>query len=172
MLIRRAVRTDETAVRAVHTAAFAQPGLTTVPEAVLVDELRGDGDLIPELSLVAEHKGEVIGHVCSSPGKLGEDGSSAVGLGPLGVLPEFQRAGAGSALVHTTLGAADALGFALVVLLGDPGYYHRFGFVLAGQLGITPPVAEWAAHFQARALTACTEENRGAFRYAPAFDRL
>ncbi|WIX82102.1 N-acetyltransferase [Amycolatopsis carbonis] len=172
MLIRRAVRADEAPIRAVHTAAFAQPGLTKVPEAVLVDELRADGDLIPELSLVAERGGQVIGHVCSSPGKLSEDPSRAVGLGPLGVLPEFQRSGAGSALVHTTLGAADALGFALVVLLGDPGYYHRFGFVLAERLGITPPVAEWKRHFQARALTAHKPENRGAFRYAPAFDRL
>ncbi|MEW2501541.1 GNAT family N-acetyltransferase [Amycolatopsis sp. CA-161197] len=172
MLIRRAVRADETAIRAVHTAAFAQPGLTTVPEALLVDGLRADGDLIPELSLVAERDGQVVGHVCSSPAKLGQDHRSAVGLGPLGVLPEFHRGGVGSALVHTTLGAADALGFGLVVLLGDPGYYGRFGFVLAEQLGITPPVPEWARHFQARALTAHQPENRGAFSYAPAFERL
>ncbi|MEV4598968.1 N-acetyltransferase [Amycolatopsis sp. NPDC049253] len=172
MLIRQALHTDETAIRAVHTAAFAQPGLTTVPEAVLVDGLRADGDLIPALSLVAEQGGRIVGHACSSPGKLDEDRGSAVGLGPLGVLPEFQRGGVGSALMHATLGAADALGFAVVVLLGDPGYYRRFGFVPAERLGITPPVPEWAPHFQARALTARKPKNRGAFRYAPAFERL
>ncbi|MEV8611865.1 N-acetyltransferase [Amycolatopsis sp. NPDC051373] len=172
MLIRQAVRGDETAIRAVHMAAFAQPGLTTVPEAVLVDGLRADEDLIPALSLVAEHNGEVAGHACSSPALLGDDSKSALGFGPLGVLPEFQRRGAGSALVHATLEAADALGFALVVLLGDPGYYRRFSFVPAEQLGITPPEPEWAPHFQARTLSAHKPENCGAFQYAPAFERL
>ena len=124
------------------------------------------------MSRIAEHNGEVAGHACSSPALLGDDPKSALGFGPLGVLPEVQRRGAGSALVHATLAAADALGFALVVLLGDPGYYRRFEFVPAERLGITPPVPEWAQHFQARTLTAYKPENRGAFRYAPAFERL
>jgi putative acetyltransferase len=149
------------------------PGVTgEMPEAKLVGGLQADGDLLPELSLVAVREGRVIGHACSSPGRIGDDAKSAIGFGPLGVLPEYQRTGAGSALMHATVGAANALGLSLVVLLGSPEYYSRFGFVLAGTLGITPPVAEWAPHFQALPLGAYRPENRGEFRYAPAFDRL
>ncbi|MFI5608808.1 GNAT family N-acetyltransferase [Amycolatopsis sp. NPDC051903] len=172
MLIRQATPRDEPAIRAVHTAAFAQDGLDVVPEAVLVDGLRTDGDLLPALSLVATVDGAVGGHACSSPATLGDDPKSALGFGPLGVLPSNQREGIGSALVHATIGAANALGYGVLVLLGNPAYYTRFGFVLAEELGITPPVAGWAPHFQARTLAAYTPENRGAFRYAPAFDRL
>ncbi|SEO59105.1 GNAT family N-acetyltransferase [Amycolatopsis saalfeldensis] len=175
MFIRQAIEADAAAIHAVHTAAFRDQnpaGTAEIPEARLVGELRADGDLIPALSLVAERDGEVIGHACSSAARVAEDTGAAVGFGPLGVLPELQRSGAGSALVHATLGAANALGFAAVVLLGDPKYYSRFGFVLASTLGITPPVPDWAPHFQARALTAYTPSIHGPFRYSPAFERL
>ncbi|MBB4688596.1 GNAT family N-acetyltransferase [Amycolatopsis jiangsuensis] len=175
MLIRQATADDAPMIHVLHNAAFAphNPGVTgEMPEARLVEGLRGDGDLIPALSLVAVRDGEVIGHACASPARLGDDPASAVGFGPLGVLPAHQRSGAGSALVHATVGAANALGRSLVVLLGSPAYYARFGFVLAETLGITPPVADWAPHFQALPLAAYTPGDRGAFRYAPAFDRL
>lgn len=175
MQIRQSAAADASAIHAVHTAAFRarNPGVTgEMPEAKLVTELIADGDLLPALSFVALLDGEVIGHSCCSPSRLGEDPESALGFGPLGVLPDQQRGGAGSALVHATIGAANALGYGLIVLLGDPGYYSRFGFVLAEKLGITPPVAEWAPHFQALPLAAYHPENRGPFRYAAAFDRL
>ncbi|ANN21604.1 GCN5 family acetyltransferase [Amycolatopsis orientalis] len=171
MLLRQEIPADREAIHAVHLAAFAKLSVPVV-EAKLVDELRDDGDLIAALSIVAERDGEVVGHVCCSPGWIGEDGKSAVGLGPLGVLPEYHASGIGSALVHAVLGAADALGYGAVVLLGDPRYYSRFGFVLAEQHGITPPVAEWAQHFQVRTLRAHDPGLQGTFRYSPAFDRL
>lgn len=175
MQIRQSTAADAPAIHAVHTAAFRvhNPNVTgEMPEAKLVTELTADGDLLPALSLVAVRDGEVIGHACSSPGRLGDDPNSAIGFGPLGVHPDRHRGGAGSALVHATIGAANALGYRLIVLLGDPGYYSRFGFVMAEKLGVTPPVPEWAPHFQALPLAAYTPENRGAFRYAAAFDRL
>ncbi|MEV6910323.1 N-acetyltransferase [Amycolatopsis sp. NPDC051071] len=171
MLLRQETPADHEAIHAVHLAAFAKRSVPVV-EAKLVDELRGEGDLIGALSIVAERDGEVVGHVCCSPSRLGTDEKSTVGLGPLGVLPAHHKSGVGSALVHAVLGAADALGYGAVVLLGDPNYYSRFGFVLAESFGITPPVAEWAPHFQVRTLAAYTEDLRGDFRYAPAFDRL
>ncbi|GAA3572664.1 N-acetyltransferase [Amycolatopsis ultiminotia] len=175
MLIRQADDADAPAIHALHTAAFRphNPDVSgELPEARLVDELRGDGDLIPALSLVAVRAGQIVGHSCASPARLGDDPESAIGFGPLGVLPDRQRSGVGSALVHATVGAANALGKSLVVLLGNPAYYSRFGFVLAGTLGITPPVPDWAPHFQALPLAAYTQRNRGEFRYSPAFDRL
>jgi putative acetyltransferase len=92
-------------------------------------------------------------------------------LGPLSVRPGHQRAGLGSALVHAALGAGDALGEPLVVLLGDPGYYHRFGFRLGSEYGITPAVPGWQPHFQVRTLAGYQPSVRGAFRYAEPFDR-
>lgn len=172
MLIRRETPDDRAAVHTVHSEAFRrEPGVTPV-EAPLVDELRADGDLIGALSFVAVRDGEVVGHVCCSPARLGADTGVAVGLGPLGVLPAHHRDGVGSALVHTVLGAADALGHGLVVLLGSPAYYSRFGFVLASTLGVTPPEPEWAEHFQARPLAGYKATQTGAFEYAPAFSRL
>ena len=167
MLIRRETPADVDVIRAVTEAAFAaRPG----GEARLVDELRRDSGWIPALSLVAELAGEVVGHVVCTRATVG--GSPALGLGPLSVRPDRQRAGAGKALVHTVLGAADGLGEPLVVLLGDPAYYSRFGFRPAADLGITPPVPEWAPHFQARPLTAHTPALRGEFRYATPFTHL
>jgi putative acetyltransferase len=74
--------------------------------------------------------------------------------------------------VHAVLGAADALGEPLVVLLGSTSYYPRFGFRLAGECGITPQRPEWAEHFQVRTLSAYDPAVRGQFAYAEPFDRM
>jgi putative acetyltransferase len=97
---------------------------------------------------------------------------ASVGLGPLGVLPTYQRRGMGQALIHGVLAAADALDEPAVVLLGDPGYYRRFGFQAAQPLGILPTDPSWAEHFQVRPLNAWDGSLRGTFRYAKAFDAL
>jgi putative acetyltransferase len=171
MILRRELPADRDAVRQVHLRAFARPGVDVAPEATLVDELRDDGDIVPGLSIVAEADGGggAVGHVVCSRARIGERPS--LGLGPLGVLPEHQRRGVGSALMHGVLAAADALAAGEVVLLGSPNYYSRFGFVLAAPLGISPPEPGWAPHFQVRRLTTWDGVS-GPFRYAPAFDRL
>jgi putative acetyltransferase len=173
VILRRELPADRDAVRDVHLRAFARRGVDVAPEATLVDGLRDDGDVVPGLSIVAEAGGSigggVVGHVVCSRARIGAGPS--LGLGPLGVLPDHQRRGIGTALMHAVLAAADALGGPEVVLLGSPSYYARFGFVLAAPMGITPPEAAWAPHFQVRRLTAW-EGASGAFRYAPAFDRL
>jgi predicted N-acetyltransferase YhbS len=97
-------------------------------------------------------------------------GHPVLGLGPLGVLPENQRGGVGTVLVHALLAVAEAADERLVALLGSPDYYGRFGFVPAAELGITAPDPAWGAHFQARHLT--RPPVQGAFRYAEPFNRL
>jgi putative acetyltransferase len=99
-------------------------------------------------------------------------GAPVLGLGPLSVRPDWQRRGVGSALVHAVLGAADALGEPLVVLLGSAEYYPRFGFRPASEYGITPQRPEWEPHFQVRTLAAYDPALRGAFAYAEPFDRM
>jgi len=159
---------DQSAVRAVHSAAFG--GGADVAEARLVDELRADQDVIPALSLVAVLDGDVVGHVICSRASIADRPS--IGLGPLGVIPAYQRRGIGQALLHAVLAAADALDEPAVALLGDPAYYSRFGFVPGATLGVLPPVPEWERHFQVRPLNAWDGSLHGTFHYARAFDRL
>lgn len=172
MLIRRETAADGTAVHALTAAAFAKSGPADGPpvEAALVDRLRVSDAWLPALALVAAGATGLLGHVVCTRAHL--DSVAVLGLGPLSVHPDHQRQGVGLALMHAVLGAADALDEPLVVLLGDPRYYARFGFRLAEQYGITPPEPQWAPHFQARALTAFTASLRGRFRYAEPFDRL
>ncbi|KAA5826802.1 N-acetyltransferase [Saccharopolyspora hirsuta] len=172
MLIRRETPADHAAIRAVHAAAFADADRPdTVPAEVgLVDALRADDGWLPELSMVAERDGEVVGHVVCTRGHVA--GTPALALGPIGVLPDLQRSGVGAALMHAVLGAADALGEPVVVLLGHLDYYPKFGFEPAAKYGITPQVPEWASHFQVRPLAAYDPAIRGEFAYPKPFMEL
>jgi len=171
VIIRRETASDIDQIRALTRRAFATVDVPDPLEAPLVDQLRADAGWIPALSLVAVGgSGEAVGHVVCTRADVA--GFPVLGLGPLSVDPPYQRVGVGSALVHAVLGAADALDEPLVVLLGSRAYYSRFGFVLAGSLGITPPVSEWEPHFQARPLSTYTPDLRGLFAYAAPFNRL
>jgi putative acetyltransferase len=74
--------------------------------------------------------------------------------------------------MHAVLAAADALNEPVVVLLGHTDYYPRFGFHPATSFGITPPVPEWGAHFQARPLSTYDKTIQGPFAYAEPFNAL
>ncbi|MGX5656252.1 GNAT family N-acetyltransferase [Geodermatophilus nigrescens] len=165
MIVRRERPADSEAVAAVHRAAFP-----TDVEARLTDELREDVGSLPHLSLVAVDGDGVVGHAIATRGWVEPHGAPALGLGPLGVRPEAQGRGVGTALVHALVAVAEAAGERLVALLGDPAYYARMGFVPAADLGVAAPDPAWGAHFRARALT--DPWPRGTFRYAAPFDRL
>jgi putative acetyltransferase len=171
VLIRRESERDRTDIHAVTAAAFGGPGAADPPaEATLVDELRASDAWLPRLSLVAVGAAnDVIGHVACTRGHVGR--APVLALGPLSVRPDWQRRGAGSALMHAVLGAADALGEPLVALLGSPAYYRRFGFRLSGEYRIVPPRPEWQPHFQVRALTEYHPGVHGTFAYPRPFDR-
>ena len=125
---------DEDAIRAVETAAFGREY-----EPRIVDEVRPSDAFIPELSLVAEEDGRMVGHVMVSWAHVEPSGERLLLLGPIGVMPDRQREGIGSALVEAALAGGRALGEPCVALLGDPKYYGRFGFVRADELGLLPP---------------------------------
>ena len=155
-------------MRAVVAAAFdAGDGMIPV-EVDLLDRLREDVGWIPRFSLVAEDHGEVAGHVVATRGHAGH--GPALGIGPVAVRPDRQGRGLGTALLHALLGAAEACDEELVVLLGEPAFYRRFGFGPAADHGVDAPDPAWGAAFQARALT--PEAPRGAFRYAAPFGGL
>ncbi len=177
MIVRRERPADHAAVRALHLAAFTVDPVTgvhraaeDVPEAPLVDELRADAGFLPHLSLVAVEDTGVVGHVIGTRGWLDPLGVPALGVGPVGVLPAVQGRGTGTVLVHALLAVAEAAGERLVTLLGFPGYYRRFGFVPASQVGVRSPDPAWGDYFMARWLAEPRVE--GAFRYAEPFRRL
>lgn len=175
MLIRPEVPDDVDAIRAEQAAAFRRPDTPAAElpiEASLVDALRADPDAwIPELSLVAvDDDDRVIAHVVCSRAWVGEGRRPVLGLGPIGVLPERQGDGIGSALVHAVTAAAEERREPLIGLLGSPDYYGRFGFVRSTEHGIHPPDPAWAEYFQVCALADHDPTITGTFRYAPAFD--
>jgi len=97
-------------------------------------------DGIMELNFVAEMDGRIVGHIIYSLAHiLQPDGSEIVVLnfGPLSILPEFQRIGIGSALMKHSIKEAEKLGYGAILFFGHPEYYPRFGFVEAGEFGIT-----------------------------------
>ena len=91
-------------------------------------------EYLPEFSIVAELDGEIVGHVISTRGWVGE--LELLGLGPIGVVPRLQRHGIGSALMNETVARANAAGERGIALLGSPDYYSRFGFVPSTSLGV------------------------------------
>ncbi|MFP6654623.1 MAG: N-acetyltransferase [Myxococcota bacterium] len=142
-IIRPEAPSDFDSVEEIHRAAFGRPD-----EAHLVSELRKRAK--PTLSLVAEASGSLLGHVMFSPVTI--EGPKApppsVGLAPLAVMPDAERQGIGSALVRTGLRDCLPMGWRVVFLLGDPGYYFRFGFELAAAQGLRYESEAFDAGFQ------------------------
>jgi putative acetyltransferase len=160
---------DYEAIRHIYAAAFArreEPDSLPL-EVGIFETLWEAGDAIPELSFTALEEVGPIGHVTASRATVSAD--SVVAVGPIGVLPEYQGRGIGSALMEALLTAADAAAVPMVVLLGSPHYYSRFGFRQAEELGVLSPEPTWGDAFQARPLTACTPAVAGQFQFAPAF---
>ncbi|MEU6022741.1 GNAT family N-acetyltransferase [Micromonospora sp. NPDC048871] len=152
---------DTGAVRRVLAAAFARPDVAIPPEVRLVDELRGSDAWLPELAMVAEYGGEIVGYALftrvtvSAPGQV----APALALGPVAVAPHRQRIGLGGAVVQAGLEAATELGERLVVVLGDPGYYRRFGFSRADRMGLTSPWSGLGEPWQALVLPPSTSDE-------------
>jgi putative acetyltransferase len=154
---------DVSAVREVNLATFP----TTV-EADLVDALRDSDAWIDGLSIVAEDReGHVVGHALLTRCHIG--GSPALALAPCAVLPRVQRRGVGSAAIRAALSAARAMGENLVVVLGHPDYYPRFGFVPASSLGIQPSFQVPDEALMALALDPDAETPRGTITYPAPF---
>jgi putative acetyltransferase len=156
---------DFDAIRNIHERAFEPSGA----EAELVDALRAAGVQVPELCLVAlAHDGSVAGHIAYSRAPLGS-GPEVLALAPMAVLPEHQRSGAGSELVRVSLERAAATGFPLVIVVGHPEYYPRFGFEPANPLGLEAPFELSPDAWMAYRLPAYTPAARGRVIYPQAF---
>jgi putative acetyltransferase len=168
LAIRPELPSDHEAVYRVHEQAFGR-----MVEADLAQRVRETLEFIPELSLVAERDGEVVGHVMFSVAWVvdGEARTEVIAVGPVGVLPGHQRRGIGSRLVEAGVARARELGYRAVLLLGHPEYYPRFGFRPAEEFGILPPWGEPTPALMALPLVPDGLAGvRGALRYCSAFD--
>jgi uncharacterized protein (TIGR03083 family) len=165
-VVRPATAADVPDIDAVLDAAF---GGERVPR--LVHALRAGSLAADRVELVAEEAGTVVGHVLVTPIPL-ETAPGATTtlacLSPLGVRPDAQGRGIGTALVHAALAEAERRGQPAVVLEGDPGYYRRFGFVPASRHGLRRPSERTPEHaFQVCVLRG--PAPRGRALYPPAF---
>jgi len=161
--IRAEQASDIEPIRSVVTAAFAGVAQSNQKESLLVDALRDCGAL--SVSLVAEFKGQVVGHVAFSPVTVDGRSCAWFGLAPLAVLPFCQRRGIGSRLVDNGLESLRAIGAKGCVVLGEPDYYGRFGFVARDELILENVPAQF---FLARSFSG--EYPRGKIQYHRAFD--
>jgi predicted N-acetyltransferase YhbS len=135
--IRSEEKEDYNEIRIINELAFNQKN-----EGKLVDDLRKKSDYNHLLSLVAETKGKIVGHILFYPIKIKNETDEFIvlSLAPMAVHPDFQNKGIGSKLVKRGLEAVKETGYDSVIVVGHPNYYPRFGFSPANKWNIKLPI--------------------------------
>lgn len=167
MIVREEKATDQSAVYSLVKAAFASAAHTNGTEHALVDALRKSEAYIPQLSLVAERDGKLVGHILFT--KAAVEDTVVLALAPLSVLPEYQRQGVGTALVREGHRLATELGYGWSIVLGSETYYPRLGYLPADTFGIQAPFDVPRENFMARKLSQNAPKLHGVVRYAKEF---
>jgi len=126
MIIRKEIPSDIEAITHVTIAAFKALPISNHTEQFIIEALRAAGALT--VSLVAEIDGRVVGHVAFSPVIMSDGTKDWYGLGPVSVLPKYQKQGIGKSLISEGLSSLKQLGGQGCALVGDPNYYMQFGF--------------------------------------------
>ena len=126
MIIRKETPEDIEAITEVTIAAFKTLPVSRHTEQFIIHALRAAGALT--LSLVAEIEEQVVGHIAFSPIRISDGSKDWYGLGPISVLPEYQKVGIGKSLIQEGLSLLREMGGRGCALVGDPNYYRRFGF--------------------------------------------
>lgn len=164
ILVRAETADDHEAIRTVIRLAFGRDD-----EADLVDALR-DGGYV-RASLVAEVERVVVGHILFSDLPIvSETGAvPALALAPLAVLPEYQRQGIGSQLIRTALDTCRAQGHRIVVVLGHPDFYQKFGFSSELARPLESPFSGKPSFMAAELIRGALKGVTGKVRYASPF---
>jgi len=126
IVIRSETDRDIDAITELTIAAFKTLAVSNQTEPFIIQALREARALT--VSLVAELDGRVIGHIAFSPVTLSDGTPNWYGLGPVSVLPEYQRQGIGKALIEEGLSRLKELNARGCCLVGHPEYYRKFGF--------------------------------------------
>jgi len=147
IVIRNETDTDVSAITEVTIAAFQTLAISNHTEQFIIEALRAAKALT--VSLVAAVDGHVIGHIAFSPVTISDGTRNWYGLGPVSVLPEYQRRGVGKALIQEGLLRLKALKAQGCCLVGHPDYYRKFGFENSSGLVIegVPPEFFFALSF-------------------------
>ena len=167
LLIRQETPADYDVIHRVVQEAFASAAHRDGTEQDLVAALRKGDTYIPELALMAIQGETIVGHILFTRATI--EGRPILALAPLAVLPKVQRQGIGSALVREGHRIAAAMGFDSCVVLGDPAYYARFGYVPASRFGIRAPFPVADANFMVVRLQPEVDLPIGMVCYAAAF---
>lgn len=148
--LRDETESDFAAIRDVTEAAFRTLAISGHTEQFIIEALRTAGALT--ISLVATLNGTVVGHLAFSPVTMSDGTPGWYGLGPVSVLPAYQRQGIGKALIAEGLARLKALAANGCCLVGHPGYYGRFGFENPSGLALdgVPPEVFFALPFNGR----------------------
>jgi putative acetyltransferase len=164
VVIRPETATDRDAIRHVNRLAFGQDA-----EGRLVDALRDGGHV--RLSLVAETAGRVVGHILFSdlPVITRAGTVPALALAPMAVLPDFQNQGIGSALVRRGLEMCRQQGHRIVVVLGHPHFYPRFGFSPKLAAPLESPFSGGDSFMAVELVPGALEGVTGRVQYPPPF---
>lgn len=139
--VRQERKSDHSEVFELIKAAFINVEMSDHSEHFLVERLRASSAFVPELSLVAESDGKIVGHIILSRIQVvnASERHPSLALAPVSVLPSFQGKGIGGQLIRTAHVAAAHAGFGSVILLGHANYYPRFGYQKASGFGIKLP---------------------------------
>ena len=167
MIIRQEHNKDFHSIYALIKTAFESAEQADGNEQDLVEALRKGDSYIPELSLVAEVSGKIVGHIMFTKVKVGN--SVQLALAPLSVLPEYQKQGIGTALIREGHKKAQALGYAYSVVLGSEKYYPKTGYLPAKDYGIFPPFNVPNENFMACKLIENAPAVSGVVQYAKEF---
>jgi len=141
LIIRQENKNDHKEVFKVIKSAFKDAEFTDNTEQFLVDRLRKSDAFIPELSMIAEINGKIVGHILLTKLKIKNKSNvfDSLALAPVSVLPEYQGKGIGGKLIVDSHKKAKELGHKSIVLLGHENYYPRFGYEQADKYGIELP---------------------------------
>lgn len=126
MILRNERDADIEAITEITIAAFKNHPISNNTEQFIINALRAAGALT--ISLVVEIDGQVVGHIAFSPVTVSDGATGWYGLGPVSVLPDYQKQGIGKALINEGLSLLKDMGGQGCALVGDPNYYKRFGF--------------------------------------------
>lgn len=167
MLIRKERTEDHSAVYELITEAFLTAERADGDEQDVVVKLRKGDSFIPELSLVAELNGMIVGHILFTKARVGD--TAVLVLAPLSVKPAVQRQGIGLSLMDAGHETAKKLGYPYVFVLGSERYYPKAGYIPAQRLGVTVPDGINSENFMAMRLLPDAPQLSGKLIYAPEF---
>jgi len=150
ILIRNETDADISTITEVTAAAFKTLEISDHTEQFIIAALREANGL--SLSLVAEVDGNVVGHIAFSPVTISDGTPHWYGLGPVSVLPEYQRQGIGKALIQKGLAQLKDQGAKGCCVVGHPQYYEKIGFKNIAGLVLegVPPEVFFALSFDGR----------------------